>query len=350
MAKKHKPRSGSLAYYPKKRARSEKPRVKSFKRKGDEAKAMNFFGYKAGMTHVLGTDQHQKSATFGQKVRFAVTLLECPPIKVVGYRAYTKSSKALKAISEEWTTELPKEISRRLAGLGKKKKDKKAKKEGEGKAEEKTEEKKSSKKKGAEAIAEKAEKISEVRLIGCLQPWLTGIGKKKPEIVEISIDGPVEKQLGYAKGLLGKELSAADVFTAKDFLDVSSVTKGKGFQGVVKRAGVTIQGRKAKKRRIVGSIGPWHPANVMFTVARPGQLGYQHRTEQNKKLLKIGSDNVNPKAGFKKYGLIKNDYLMIEGSIPGPAKRCIALRSGLRKQPLERHMIEEVDFVASKTL
>jgi len=349
MAKKHKPRSGSLAYYPKKRARSEKPRVKSFNRKNEEAKAMNFFAYKAGMTHILGTDQHQKSATFGQKVRFAVTLLECPPIKIVGYRAYIKSSKALKAISEEWTTELPKEISRKIAGLGKKKKDKKGKKESEEKTKAR-EEKKSSKKPGAELIAEKAEKISEVRLIGCLQPWLTGIGKKKPEIVEISIDGSVEKQLGYAKGMLGKELGAADVFTAKDFLDASAVTKGKGFQGVVKRAGVTIQGRKAKKRRIVGSIGPWHPADVMFTVARAGQLGYQHRTEQNKKLLKIGSDNVNSKSGFKKYGLIKNDYLMIEGSVPGPAKRCIALRKGLRKQPLEKHMIEEVDFVASKTL
>lgn len=130
---------------------------------------------------------------------------------------------------------------------------------------------------------------------------------------------------------------------------MSAVSKGKGFSGVVKRFGVKMQSRKGKKERIVGSIGPWHPATVMFTVARAGQLGYQKRTEFNKKLLKVGSDKeINPKGGLKNYGIIRNDWLIVEGSVPGPAKRCIAMRKGIRPAPLEKHKIEEVEFIASK--
>lgn len=340
MARKHKPRSGSLAFYPKKRARSEKPFMGSFKREGEEVKALNFFGYKAGMTHIIGTDQHQQSPSYGQKVQCTATLIECPPIKIVGLRAYKATPNGLMAVSEAWAKELPKEISRAIALPGKKKaKKEKQKKEEEGKKE----------KSGLDKINESINEIKEIRLIGCTQPWLTGIGKKKPEIVEIFLNGVPEKQLEFAQKLLGKELIARDVFNERDFLDVSAVTKGKGFSGVIKRFGVKIQRPKAKKQRIVGSIGPWHPATVMFNVARAGQLGYQKRTEFNKKLLKIDSDpSINPKSGFKNYGLIKNDYLIVEGSVPGPVKRCIALRKGIRPAPLEKHKIEEVEFIASK--
>ena len=337
MAKKHKPRSGSLAFYPKKRARSEKPRIASVKREGIEARALNFYGYKAGMTHIISTDQHKKSTTYGQKVQVPVTLIECPPIKVVGFRAYIKGPHGLAALAEEWAKDLPKEIGRTVAGMGKKKK----------KDSEKAENKKENK--GIDKIKENLEKVSEIRLIGCMQPSLTGIGKKKPEIVEIFVDGSVEKQFEFAQNFLGKELLAKDVFKERDFLDVCAVTKGKGFSGAVKRAGVKLQTRKGKKARVVGSIGPWHPATVMFTVARPGQLGYHSRTEFNKKVLVIGSDlSINPKSGFKNYGLIKNDYLVVEGSVPGPVKRCIGLRKGIRPAPLEKHVIEGVEFIASK--
>jgi len=342
MGKKHKPRSGSLAFYPRKRARSEKPAMNAYRREGEEAKALNFYGYKAGMTHVTATDQHQKSPSYGQKVVSPVTLIECPPIKIVAVRAYSSTPQGLYAFAEGWSNELPKEIGRTIVSLGKKKK---KKKEAEGKAKEEKKEKKP----GLEKIKENLPKLKEIRLIGCLQPWLTGIGKKKPEIVEIFLNGSIEKQFEFAEKSLGKELLAKDVFSASDFLDVCATTKGKGFTGVVKRFGVKLQTRKGKRERIVGSIGPWHPANVMFTVARAGQMGYHKRTEYNKKLLGIESDaGVNPKAGFKNYGAIKNDYLIVEGSIPGPVKRCIAMRRGIRPAPLERHKIEGVEFIASR--
>ena len=78
------------------------------------------------------------------------------------------------------------------------------------------------------------------------------------------------------------DASIADVFTGEHFIDIRAVSKGKGMQGPVKRAGVKMQRPKAKKRRIVGSISPWNPSTVMWQVPRPGQMGYHSRTEYNK--------------------------------------------------------------------
>ena len=64
--------------------------------------------------------------------------------------------------------------------------------------------------------------------------------------------------------------------------------KGKGYEGVVTRWGVTRLPRKTHRGlRKVACIGAWHPARVSFTVARAGQNGYHHRTELNKKIYKV---------------------------------------------------------------
>ncbi|MCE7697990.1 MAG: 50S ribosomal protein L3, partial [Methanobacterium paludis] len=84
----------------------------------------------------------------------------------------------------------------------------------------------------------------------------------------------------------------------------------------------------------VGSIGPWNPSRTMWTVAMAGQMGYHKRTEFNKKILKIGGadevDAVNPDGGFVKYGLVKNGYFIVKGSVPGPSKRLVMLRKAIR--------------------
>ena len=57
-------------------------------------------------------------------------------------------------------------------------------------------------------------------------------------------------------------------------------------------------------------------------------MGYHQRTEYNKRILKIGADGseVTPKGGFLRYGQINGAYILIDGSVPGPAKRLIRLR------------------------
>lgn len=57
-------------------------------------------------------------------------------------------------------------------------------------------------------------------------------------------------------------------------------------------------------------------------------MGYHQRTEFNKRILKIGKngDEVTPEGGFLRYGPVRSTYIMLKGSVPGPAKRLIRLR------------------------
>ena len=140
------------------------------------------------------------------------------------------------------------------------------------------------------------------------------------------------------------------MFNEGDYLDVKAVTKGKGIQGPVKRFHVRKLRPKAKKQRIVGSIGPWNPSTVMWMVARPGQMGYHNRTESNKRILKISSNvsEVNPKAGFNKFGMVEGQYALIFGSVPGSIKRCIALRKSIRPEQQKGVQLEKVDKILKK--
>ncbi|MCD6434343.1 MAG: 50S ribosomal protein L3 [Candidatus Diapherotrites archaeon] len=339
MVKKSKPRSGSLAFYPRKRAARETPSFRTVKRDGKEIKPLNFIGYKAGMLSVVGKNIHEGSPSYGQEAVLAATVIETPPIKVFGIRAYRETPYGLEILTEVTTDNIDKELRRRIKRFKEKSKDKKK------------EEKKAEGKVSIEEIEKlvKEGKVNEIRLLAHTQPKLTAIGKKKPEVIEIFLNGTPEEQLKYAMEKLGKEITVKEVFNEKDFIDVKAVTKGKGFEGVVKRFGVKIQRPKAKKRRIVGSIGPWTPATVMWTVPRPGQHGYHSRTELNKKLILIGSkdetDKVNPKGGFTGYGLVKNDYIVIIGSTPGPRKRAVALRQAVREAKEKGVTIETIERI-----
>ena len=62
-------------------------------------------------------------------------------------------------------------------------------------------------------------------------------------------------------------------------------------------------------------------------------MGYQQRTEFNKRILKIGENGaeITPAGGFLNYGVLRNVYVVIKGSIPGPAKRLIRIRPAIRQ-------------------
>ena len=63
-----------------------------------------------------------------------------------------------------------------------------------------------------------------------------------------------------------------------------------------------------------------------------GQLGYHQRTEFNKQLMKIGAEGaeITPKGGFLNYGDVTNTYVLVHGSVPGPAKRLVRIRDPVR--------------------
>ena len=309
--KKHAPRHGSLAYLPRGRAKRTVGRIRFWPKVEEGPTLLGFMGYKAGMTHILMVEDKPGSLNLGKEASHPATVLDAPPIIVFAIRAYTKDQYGLHTFTEAWMKSPPKDFDRALVLPEEFNTEKNMKK-----------------------IEENLEEIAEIRLLAATQPRLAAVPKKKPDIMEIKVDGgSIKEQIEYAKSLLGKTVSITDVFKEGHFMDVAAITKGKGFQGPVKRWGIKILPRKSRKtKRGVAAIGPWKPARVLYTVPRAGQMGYHQRIEYNKRILKIGVDgkNVTPKGGFLKYGEVKGTYVIVDGSLPGPAKRLVRLRHPAR--------------------
>jgi large subunit ribosomal protein L3 len=309
--KKSAPKHGSLAYLPRGRAKRTVGRIRFWPKVEEGPTLLGFMGYKAGMTHIMMVEDTPGSLHLGKEAAHPATILDVPPIIIFAIRAYTKDQYGLHTFSEAWMKSPPKDFDRALVLP----------------EEFNTEE-------NMKKIEEKIEEIAEIRLLAATQPRLAAVPKKKPDISEVKVDGgSIQEQLKYAKSLLGKTVSITDVFKEGHYLDAIAITKGKGFQGPVKRWGINILPRKSRKtKRGVASIGPWKPARVLYTVPRAGQMGYHQRTEYNKRILKIGVDGkeVTPKGGFVKYGEVKGTYVIIDGSLPGPAKRLVRMRYPVR--------------------
>ncbi|MGA1866271.1 MAG: 50S ribosomal protein L3 [Thermoplasmatota archaeon] len=310
MGKAHKPRRGSVAFSPRKRANRPHPVVKSWPEGGAEPKMQGFAGYKAGMTHAFVVDYRPTSTTSGQEVQIPVTVVEVPPLKVAGIRIYEEDVYGKRAKREIWSDKIDKDLIRRLPAPSK----------------------------GTKPDLKGLEKedADEVRLIVHTIPRnVSGIPNKSPEIMEIPIGGgTVTDRIKYAMGHLGKEVPFSEFQIEGAMVDIISVTKGKGFQGLNKRFGVKLLTHKnSKHRRMLGTQGPWHPSWIMSTVPNSGQMGYHNRTEYNKRILKVGKDpsEINPKGGFLHYGNIETNYVLIHGSIPGPTKRLVRFRDPIRQ-------------------
>lgn len=300
MGQPHHPRRGSLQFWPRKRAKRPYARIRTWPQL-DGTKLLGFMGYKAGMTHIITIDNYPHSLTKGQEISIPVTVIECPPLKIFSLRFYKKTTTGLQLISEVLSSKIDKELQRKI------KVPKKTQKE--------------------------PDSFDELRVAVYTQPKLTKTGKKKPELFEIGISGNPQERLQYAKTLLDKDIKISDIFRESQHIDAHSVTIGKGFQGTVKRYGVPIRQHKAEKtKRGIATLGSWTPKRVQFSVAQPGKMGYHLRTDYNKLIIKISDkpSEINPKGGFLHYGLIKNDYILLKGSIPGPVKRAITLTEPVR--------------------
>ena len=290
------PHHGSLAYWPRRRAKREYARVHSWA-KVKEPKLLGFAGYKVGMTHAIISDNRAYSQTKGEDVFCPVTVLECPPLKIASINFYKKTPYGSKLSSAVFSDKLDKELERKMIMPKKIKK-----------------------------------RADDITLSAYTQPKLTGI-KKKPELFEIAIGGSKEEKLNYAKDKLGKEIEIKDVFQEGQQLDTHAITKGKGFQGPVRRFGIGLRAHKSEKaRRNPGSLGSWNAQqHIMWRVAHAAKTGYSTRTEYNKLLLKIVKpEETNPKSGFMHYGVVKNQCVFIKGSVAGPAKRLIRFNYSTR--------------------
>ncbi len=310
------PRRGSLGVRPRKRASKFVPRVKTWPEVNfDEPKPLAFLGYKAGMTHVIMIDDRPGTLTYGQEIAVPVTVVETPPMVVLGARFYEATVTGLKTLTELWAPPPEKlMVERRVKAL----------KIGDDHRE-----------RVMRKIEANKDEIVKVALLMASQPTLTGgLSKKVPDIIEVKLGGgDINKQIDYALSIVGKEIKVSDVFSVGQFIDVIGVTKGKGFQGVIKRFGVRELPRWHKHRKGSRRIGSRSPGiGTLSAVPQPGQMGFHRRTEYNKRILIIGSngDEITPAGGFPHYGVIRSDYIVVSGSLQGPPKRPLVLRWPIR--------------------
>ena len=257
-----------------------------------------------------------------------VTIIETPPIFVFAFRVYVNDSitKTRRVLTQIWGKNTSKDLNRRIK-LPKDDQDQDHK---------------------IADVRKIIDEVQEIRVLVHTLPKEAGLSQKSPDILEIKVGGPIPRALDYALKQLGKQIDFNAVYKPTDLVDVTTTTKGKGFAGPVKRHGIKILPRKTRKgRRVVGCIGPWHPARVMWTVPRAGQLGYFARTEHNKMILKIGDDGeeVTPVNGFKRYGKV-GSHCVIHGSLPGSVKRLVRLRDPIRAKPTD---IEDIQITYIST-
>ena len=109
MADTHKPRSGSLQFWPRSKAKSIKPRIRSWANQ-KESKLLAFIGYKAGMAHVMIKDNKPTSPTKNDTISIPVTIIECPAIKIASSRFYKKTIHGRKLVSEILSENLDKTL------------------------------------------------------------------------------------------------------------------------------------------------------------------------------------------------------------------------------------------------
>jgi len=342
------PRCGSLGFLPKKRCSHHKGKVRSFP-KDDASKPLHltaFLGYKAGMTHILRDANKPGAKIHKKEVVEAVTIIETPPMIVVGLVGYVETSAGLRTLTTVWAEHLSEAVKRNFYKNWYRSKKKAFSRYAAKKAED-------GNKDIEEELARMKKFCTVIRVLAHTDIRKIKLRQKKAHLKEIQINGgTVEQKVDFGYKLFEKPVPVSDVFNKDEMIDVLGVTKGKGYEGVTTRWGVTRLPRKTHRGlRKVACIGAWHPARVAWTVARAGQNGYFHRTEMNKKIYRIGQsalteegkDNatteadltkksITPLGGFPHYGEVNEDYVMIKGGCVGTKKRVVTLRQTLVPQ------------------
>ncbi len=313
MPKLSRPRHGSLQFYPRKRANKAIPRVNwdpvldNVKEEG----VLGIIGYKVGMASVMVKDDTPNSMSKGKKKVIPATVLEIPNMKIFSVRFYNNGK-----VMNEVIVSNDKELKRKL---------------------------KVSKAVKDSSDFDKIKNYDDIRVIIYSVPRQNNI-KKTPDLTEIGVKS--KDKLSLVKSLVGKEISMNEIMKW-GLVDVRGLTKGKGLQGPVRRFGITLKQHKSEKGvRRPGSLGPWHPNYVTFRTPMAGQLGMFTRTHYNLKVLTYGDikeKDINPSSGFRNYGKVNGNYILLAGSVQGPQKRQILITPSLR--PSKKQAVKKYEFL-----
>lgn len=224
------------------------------------------------MTHVVRELERVGSKMHKKEVVEAVTVIDTPPMVVVGVVGYVETPRGLRSLTTVWAEHLSDDIKRRFYKNWYRSKKKAYTKYAAKYAES-----------NGKSVAKELERIkkycSVVRVLAHTQIRKTPLKQKRAHMMEIQVNGgSVADKVDFAKSHFEKTVDIKSVFEEEENIDVIGVTKGHGFEGVTARWGTKKLPRKTHKGlRKVACIGAWHPSKVMFSVARAGQAGCFHR-------------------------------------------------------------------------
>ena len=129
-----------------------------------------------------------------------------------------------------------------------------------------------------------------------------------------------EFKLDNSEAMNVGDILKADVFTAGDVVDVTGISKGKGYQGTIKRLGFHRQPMThgtSGYHRHQGSMGANStPSKVMKGKGMPGHMGSEQVTIQNLSVVKVDAEN---------------NLIAIKGAIPGPNGGLVVVKTAVKK-------------------
>lgn len=198
-------------------------------------------GYKAGMSHIVrdvekpGSKQHKKETVE------ACTVIETPPMVVVGLVGYVKTPRGLRSLTTVWAKHLSDEFRRRMYRNWYKSKNKKAFTKY---IKEESEKAKNSEKE----IARMKKYCNVIRVIAHTQVSKVAVGQKKAHVLEIQINGgDVNAKVDFGYKLFEQQVPVKSIFAQNEMIDCIGVTKGHGYKGVVSRWHVKKLPRKSHR-------------------------------------------------------------------------------------------------------
>ncbi len=115
---------------------------------------------------------------------------------------------------------------------------------------------------------------------------------------------------------VGQEVKV-DIFAEGDIVDVTGISKGKGFQGVIKRHGQSRgpMAHGSRYHRRPGSMGPVAPNRVFKQKALPGRMGGERITVQNLQIVKVDAER---------------NLILVKGNVPGPKKALLTIKTAIK--------------------
>ena len=133
---------------------------------------------------------------------------------------------------------------------------------------------------------------------------------------------------------LGQELKA-DIFTEGEMVDVTGTSKGKGYQGVIKKYNQSRgpMGHGSQYHRGVGSLGTMRPMRVLKGKGLPSHMGTETVTVQNLEIVMVD---------------LEDNVILVKGNVPGPKKSLVIIRSAIKNEGKVNEAIDLVTFEEPK--